>query len=67
MSEQRFETMEIKIAYMEELLESLNRTVADQQMEIVKLTRTCERLNEKILALRDASSQSSGHERPPHY
>ena len=67
MSEQRFETMEIKIAYMEELLESLNRTVADQQMEIVKLTRTCERLNEKILALRDAPSQSSGHERPPHY
>ncbi len=67
MSEERFENLEIKIAYMEELVDSLNQVVSDQQLQIMRLNRTCELLNEKILALNETTGQTMEPEIPPHY
>ena len=67
MSEERFENLEIKIAYMEELVDSLNQVVSEQQLQIMRLNRTCELLNEKILALNETTGQTMEPEIPPHY
>jgi SlyX protein len=67
MIEERFENLEIKIAYMEELVDSLNQVVSDQQLQIMRLNRTCELLNEKILALNETTGQTMEPEIPPHY
>jgi SlyX protein len=67
MIEERFENLEIKIAYMEELVDSLNQVVSEQQLQIMRLNRTCELLNEKILALNETTGQTMEPEIPPHY
>ncbi len=68
MSEDRIIELEIKQAYQEDLLQSLNRVVADQQKQIGKLEETCKLLNDKItqLVLTDGNPSVSD-ERPPHY
>ncbi|QWF69924.1 SlyX family protein [Methylomonas paludis] len=68
MSETRIIEIEIKQAYQEDLIQSLNTVVARQQNQISKLEETCKLLHDKIknLAL-DGSQSAVGDERPPHY
>lgn len=68
MSENRIIELEIKQAYQEDLIQALNRVVAEQQNQISRLEQTCKLLNDKIKSL--ASSRQSTEiidERPPHY
>ncbi len=70
MSEDRIIELEIKAAYQDELLESLNSVVARQQLQIDRLEETCKLLNDKIKALSFAASEKSLNpvdEIPPHY
>lgn len=69
MSEQRIIELEIKQAYQEDLIQTLNQVVADQQKQIGKLEETCKLLNDKIKSLASAerSPTSLIDERPPHY
>ena len=70
MNEDRIIELEIKLAYQEDLLQSLNEVVVDQQLHISRLQETCKLLNEKLKSLAQSLSQQSGpiiDERPPHY
>ncbi len=60
--------LEIKIAFHEELIDSLNSTIAGQQKQIRKLEETCKLLHEKISSLSHTEAAGSHQiEIPPHY
>ncbi|WP_305907253.1 SlyX family protein [Methylomarinum sp. Ch1-1] len=68
MSEERIIELEIKAAYQEELLESLNSIVAQQQQQIDKLEETCKLLHDKIESLSPTEAgKALQDEIPPHY
>lgn len=64
-SEDRFIDIEIKLAHQEDLVESLNQRVYEQQKQIDKLEAMLQALAEHMRT-RDASQQPL-NERPPHY
>ena len=71
--EERIVELEIKVAYQEDLLQTLNRIIGKQQLEINRLESTCQLLHERIKSLSEnnggAKSISShgDYEIPPHY
>lgn len=69
MSEDRMIELEIKQAYQEDLIQTLNQVVTEQQKQIGRLEETCKLLNEKIknLALSERNGSAPIDERPPHY
>ncbi len=68
MSEERIIELEIKAAYQEELIDSLNIAVARQQEQIGKLEETCKLLHDKIKNLSDSNPvMGQFDEIPPHY
>ena len=69
MSEARIIELEIKQAYQEDLIQTLNSVVACQQKQISKLEETCKLLHDKIksLTLSEQPNSSVIDERPPHY
>ena len=69
MNENRLIELEIKTAYQEDLLQTLNTIVGQQQLQISRLEATCKMLNERIKSL---STEGSGggenvEQVPPHY
>lgn len=64
-SEDRFIDIEIKLAHQEDLVESLNQRVYEQQKQIDKLETMLQALAEHMRN-RDANQQPL-NERPPHY
>ena len=66
-TEDRVIELEIKTSYQEELLDSLNKTVAMQQQQIQKLEETCKLLHEKIKSVREDGQLKERNEQPPHY
>ena len=68
MSEARLIELEIKQAYQDDLIQALNKAVADQQIQIGKLEQTCKLLNDKIKHMAQADRNPNIiDERPPHY
>ena len=68
MNEARIIELEIKQAYLEDLIQTLNSVVADQQKQITKLEETCKLLHDKIKSLASMDPRPSIlDERPPHY
>lgn len=68
MNEDRIIELEIKAAYQEDLLQTLNKIVGEQQQQIVRLETTCRMLNERIKSLSvEGSGGESVEELPPHY
>jgi len=67
-NEDRIIELEIKQAYQEDLIQSLNLVVAGQQKQIGKLEETCKLLHDKIKSLHSAGQEPGFvDERPPHY
>jgi SlyX protein len=73
-TEERIIDIEIKIAHQEDLLESLNNTVYQQQLQIDKLQTLCAGLVQQMrdmVSSRHNAGQGEGgallDERPPHY
>jgi SlyX protein len=69
MNDERIIELEIKTAYQDDLLQTLNKIVSRQQLQIDRLEATCTLLNERIKSL---SAESGGNaenveEVPPHY
>ena len=64
--EDRFINIEIKLALQEDLVETLNNMVYEQQKRIDKLTTMCAALAQHI-----SDNQHGGpnaiHDKPPHY
>jgi SlyX protein len=69
MNEERLEKIETKIAYQEDLIEELNKTVYQQQKELERLKATCASLASHVASLYESSNESKPavNERPPHY
>ena len=70
MSEDRITELEIKVAYQEDVVQSLNNIVADQQRQISQLETVCQLLNDRLKSLSESASaveSDSGYEVPPHY
>lgn len=64
--EDRFVDIEIKLAYQEDLVDSLNQTVYQQARRIDQLEKLVQQLTEQWRTLREAG-QGPANERPPHY
>lgn len=68
MTEDRLMEIEIKISSQEDLLESLNQTVYQQQKKIDHLETMVTALAKHLKQLQDAGRElDPGHEKPPHY
>jgi len=65
--DERLTELEVKLAFAEDLLETLNATVARQQQEIDALQRQVRQLREQLLAQSPAEPHSLRDEIPPHY
>lgn len=68
-SEERIIELETKIAYQEDLLESLNATIAAQQQQLDQLEKVCRALIERWEQMNDTlkSHSSEQYEIPSHY
>ncbi|MGZ8190618.1 MAG: SlyX family protein [Methylococcaceae bacterium] len=69
MNDDRIIELEIKAAYQEDLLQTLNNIVSQQQQQIVRLEATCSMLNERIKSLSTEGGRENVevNEVPPHY
>jgi SlyX protein len=68
MTEERFVTIETKLAYQEDLLEELNKVVYQQHQKLSQLEVVCSTLAKHIQSLAEAGGEGrAGNERPPHY
>ncbi|MBC7413793.1 MAG: SlyX family protein [Herminiimonas sp.] len=72
MSDDRMTDIEIKLARQEDLVDTLNQMVYQQQKKIGELEALCAALARHLKALAGAASDASGdvagaHDRPPHY
>lgn len=67
MSEQRLIELEIKAAYQEDLLQELNKIVAQQQHQILLLEKTCQLLHERMNSFRLENGDEVSDQPPPHY
>jgi len=62
----RIDTLETRLMFQDEAIETLNKTITEQWLKIDALTRQLANLNER---LQEAETQVPGaaNERPPHY
>lgn len=66
----RLEELESRLAFQDDLIESLNAVVARQDRELERLQRRVRDLEDKLADLAEAASppgSTPGHEIPPHY
>lgn len=65
---ERLDSLEIRIAYQDEIIETLNKAVTEQWMRIEALTREITRLTDRVREAenRSATSAAPGPP-PPHY
>lgn len=59
--------LEIKAAYQEDLLQELNKIVAQQQQQILLLEKTCQLLHERMNSLHLKNGDEVIDQLPPHY
>lgn len=67
MSDARITELEAKLAFAEDLLETLNHTVYRQQERIEQLERTVRDLRKLVAEALPAEQRSLRDEIPPHY
>ncbi|HKB59198.1 MAG TPA: SlyX family protein [Gallionellaceae bacterium] len=69
MSEERLVNIETKIAFQEDVIEELNKTIYQQQKKLERLEATCEALARHLSSLAESVNEIApgGNERPPHY
>ena len=65
--DQRLVDLEIKATFAEDLLDSLNRLVANQQLQIETLIRRLDQLQSQAAAGETGEFRSLRDEMPPHY
>jgi len=67
--EARLEELESRLAFQDDLIESLNETIARQDRDLIRLEQRVKAMGDKLNDLGEAGalSGSPGHEIPPHY
>ena len=66
----RLDELESRLAFQDDLIESLNQVVARQDRELANLAQRVKDLEARLTDLAEAAGQpggSAGHEVPPHY
>jgi SlyX protein len=63
----RLNELEVKAAFADDMLDSLNATVYRQQQQIDRLLREVRELREQLMSAAPAESRSLRDEIPPHY
>jgi SlyX protein len=63
---ERIDLLETRVAFQDETIETLNKTITEQWLKIDALTRQLANLNER---LKEAETRAPGaaNEPPPHY
>ncbi len=59
--------LETKLAFQEDLIQALNRTVAEQQQELLELKRDVAELQVQLRAMAPGLGSGITDEPPPHY
>jgi len=68
MNEERMIELEIKVTRQEDLLDTLNQTVYEQQKKIDDLEKLCTELARRLKEVAaNAGDRMPANERPPHY
>jgi SlyX protein len=68
MIEERLVNIETKIAFQEDLIEELNKTVYQLQLKLDRLEAICQSLAQHVQSLSAARNDGMpANERPPHY
>ena len=66
--EDRIISIETKIAFLEDLVQSLNDTVVSQQQAILALEEQYKNLVQRLASISQSSGEETNlDERPPHY
>ncbi len=66
--EKLVESLQVKVAYQDDTIETLNQTIIRQQKSIQDINYNLEKLVEKIKAMPESDSPGSNDiELPPHY
>jgi SlyX protein len=67
--ESRLDELESRLAFQDDLIESLNEIIARQDRDLIRLEQRVKSLGDKLDDLGEAGalSGSPGHEIPPHY
>lgn len=68
--ETRLDELESRLAFQDDLIESLNETIARQDRDLVRLELRLKSLADKLNDIGEAAAMpgtSPGHEVPPHY
>lgn len=65
--ENRIAEIEIKLSYVEELLDAVNLTVFRQQQQIDHLQQEARSLREQMLLTQASEARSLREDIPPHY
>ncbi|MGX1325045.1 SlyX protein [Bradyrhizobium sp. USDA 377] len=63
---ERIDTLEMRIAYQDDAIETLNQTITAQWKQIDALTRKIAELGERLQEA-EAHAPGPANERPPHY
>jgi SlyX protein len=67
MNEDRIVNIELKLTSQEDLVDTLNKMVYEQQKKIDELDALCAALVRRVVDLAAANEQNPINERPPHY
>jgi SlyX protein len=62
----RIDTLESRLMFQDETIETLNRTITDQWLKIDALTRQIASLSERMQQA-EANAPEPGNDPPPHY
>ncbi len=60
-------SLESKMAFQDQTIEDLNKTITDQWDEFNKLRREISRLSGQVLEMQSSKDGFDGNEPPPHY
>ncbi len=66
--EERLTELEVRVAFMDDLMGTLNDTVAGCQLQIMEMRLAMERLRDELVSMRGSLSMDARDEPPPpHY
>jgi SlyX protein len=68
MTDERLVDIETRLAFQEDQIDELNKTVYQQQQQMERLEAVCEALARQLRSLGESGEEKqSANERPPHY
>jgi SlyX protein len=62
----RVDTLEARLMFQDETIETLNKTITEQWLKLDALTRQLATLSERLQQA-ETQAADTGHEPPPHY